>query len=81
MTALDMMGVALAALLSENFIFVNCMGIGTRRSSFSDPIDALRTGYCLTAVMVLGACAPGWRIFWCSPGLDSSTTGCCSWPC
>lgn len=55
MGALDLAGVALAALLSENFILVNCMGIGTRLRSFQDPLDALRTGYCLTTVMVLSA--------------------------
>ena len=55
MIILELAGVALAALLSENLVFVTCMGIGTRRRSFVDPVDALRTGYCLTAVMVLGA--------------------------
>ena len=55
MGILDLAGVALAALLSENFVLVNCMGIGTRVRSFRDPMDALRTGYCLTVVMVLGA--------------------------
>ena len=30
MTAVYLAGVALAALLSENFILVNCLGIGTR---------------------------------------------------
>ena len=51
----ELMGVALAALLSENFILVTCMAIGTRTKSFRDPVDALRTGACLTVVMVLGA--------------------------
>ena len=55
MIILELAGVALAALLSENLVFVTCMGIGTRRRSFVDPVDALRTGYCLTVVMVLGA--------------------------
>lgn len=55
MVVLEFAGVALAALLSENFILVNCMAIGTRTKSFQDPVDALRTGYCLTVVMVLGA--------------------------
>ena len=55
MIALELAGVALAALLSENMIFVSCLGIGTRTQSFRDPVDALRTGYCLTVVMVLGA--------------------------
>lgn len=55
MIIVELMGVALAALLSENFVLVNCMAIGTRPESLRDPIDALRTGYCLTVVMVLGA--------------------------
>ncbi len=55
MVMLELAGVALAALLSENFILVTCMGIGTRTQSFQDPVDALRTGYCLTTVMVLGS--------------------------
>lgn len=55
MGIIELAGVALAALLSENLIFVNCMGIGTRVQSFKDPLDALRTGFCLTVVMVLGA--------------------------
>ena len=55
MIALELAGVALAALLSENMIFVSCLGIGTRTQSFRDPVDALRTGYCLTTVMVLWA--------------------------
>ena len=55
MAVIELAGVALAALLSENFVLVSCMGIGTRLRAFQDPIDALRTGYCLTAVMVLSA--------------------------
>ena len=55
MGIIELAGVALAALLSENLILVNCMGIGTRVQSFKDPLDALRTGACLTVVMVLGA--------------------------
>lgn len=51
----ELAGVALVALLSENFVLVTCMGIGSRVQTFRDPVDALRTGYCLTAVMVLGA--------------------------
>ena len=51
----ELLGVALAALLSENFVMVSCMGMGDRTRSFTEPLDAIRTGYCLTAVMVLGA--------------------------
>lgn len=50
---MELMGVALTALLAENFLLVNCMGIGTRNRAFRDPKDALRTGCCLTVVMVL----------------------------
>jgi len=50
---LELMGVAFAALLSENFILVNCLGLGTRVQALRDPTDALRTGHCLTWVMVL----------------------------
>ena len=61
---LDLASVALAGLLSENFIMVNCLGIGTREESFKNPVDALRTGYCLTAVMVLGALM-SWLLDYC----------------
>lgn len=63
-TALELAGVALAALLSENLVLVSCMGIGTHRASFQDPREAIRTGLCLTVVMVLsGLCA--WLLdFW-----------------
>ena len=53
MTALQLAGIALAALLSENFILVNCLGIGVRTKAFRDPLDAWRTGYSLTAVMTI----------------------------
>ena len=51
---LELMGVALTALLAENFVLVSCMGIGTRMRAFRDPVDALHTGLWLTIVMVLG---------------------------
>jgi electron transport complex protein RnfA len=72
-TIFELAGVAVAALLSENFVLVNCMGIGTRTRSFQDPVDAFRSGYCLTAVMVLGALC-SWLLdrFLLSPlGLDA----------
>lgn len=53
--AVEMAGLAVLALLSENFILVNCMGIGARTQSFQNPLDALRSGYSLTTVMVLAA--------------------------
>ena len=53
-TALELAGVALAALLSENLVLVTCMGIGTHTESFEKPKEAIRTGCCLTVVMILG---------------------------
>lgn len=52
---LEVMGVALTALLAENFVLVSCMGIGSRTKALADPKDALRTGYCLTIVMVVSS--------------------------
>lgn len=57
MTAVYLAAVALAALLSENFILVNCLGIGTRTQAFDHPRDAGRTGAALTAVMTFTALA------------------------
>jgi len=54
-TVLELAGVALAALLAENMVLVSCLGIGTHRQSFEKPREAIRTGTCLTVVMVLGA--------------------------
>ena len=53
-TTLELMGVALSALLSENLVLVSFMGIGTHEASFSEPREAIRTGLCLTVVMILG---------------------------
>lgn len=50
---MELMAVALSALLAENFVLVSCMGIGTRIRAFREPADALRTGGALTVVMVL----------------------------
>ena len=60
----ELAGVALAALLSENFVLVSCMGIGTRTESFRNPADALRTGFCLTLVMVLCTLCAWLLDFW-----------------
>lgn len=54
-TAVELAGVALATLLSENMLLVTCMGVGTHTDSFQKPKEALRTGAWLTVVMVLGA--------------------------
>lgn len=53
MTSVHLAGVALIALLSENFILVNCLGIGTRTQAFEYPVEARRTGLALTLGMVL----------------------------
>ena len=53
MTSVHLAGVALIALLSENFILVNCMGIGTHTKAFEDPVQARRTGLALTLGIVL----------------------------
>ena len=53
MDSVHLTGVALAALLSENFVLVNCAGIGTRTRAFSDPREARRTGTSVMLVMIL----------------------------
>ena len=55
MALVELTGIAVAALLAENFILVNCRGIGDRVKAFYEPLDAWRTGLSLTAVMVLTA--------------------------
>ena len=52
MNSVHLMGVALAALLSENFILVNCMGIGTQTEAFRQPRQALRTGLSVLLSMI-----------------------------
>lgn len=53
MNSVHLTGVALAALLSENFILVNCMGIGTQTEAFHHPRAARRTGIAVTLCMVV----------------------------
>lgn len=53
MNSVHLTGVALAALLSENFILVNCMGIGTQVQAFREPRQALRTGISVLMSMVV----------------------------
>ena len=55
MVIVELTGIAVAALLAENFILVNCLGIGDRVKSFHEPLDAWRTGFSLTIIMVLTA--------------------------
>ena len=63
---LELGGVALGALLSENLVLVSSMGIGSRVRSLEDPLDALRTGYCLTAdrqlLEKMSACSQPWNV-------------------
>lgn len=63
-TTLELVGVALAALLSENLVLVSCIGIGTHTDSFQDPRAAIRTGSCLTVVMVLGVLCAWLTDYW-----------------
>ena len=63
-TTLELVGVALAALLSENLVLVSCIGIGTHTDSFRDPRAAIRTGSCLTVVMVLGVLCAWLTDYW-----------------
>jgi len=53
MNSVHLTGIALAALLSENLLLVNCIGIGTQTKAFSRPRQARRTGICVTLVMVI----------------------------
>ena len=53
MNSVHLTGVALAALLSENFLLVNCMGTGTRIQAFRDPREARRTGFSVLLAMVV----------------------------
>lgn len=53
MNSVQLAGVALAALLSENFILVNCMGIGTRVAAIRSTSEARRTGISLTLAMTV----------------------------
>jgi len=57
---LELMAVALTAMFAENFLLVSCMGIGTRLRAFRDSRDAIRTGLCLTVVMVLSTLLCWW---------------------
>ena len=62
MAALDLAGVALAALLSENFVLVTCLGIGTRVHSFRSPIDsAPGTWYAIFDLSILFIVPPFYR--------------------
>lgn len=53
MNSVHLTAVALAALLSENFILVTCMGIGTRVQAFENHVEARRTGVSVMMAMVV----------------------------
>ncbi len=53
MYSVHLTGVALAALLSENFLLVTCMGIGTRTCAFRSHVEARRTGISVLLSMVV----------------------------
>ncbi len=50
---MEIVGLALTALLAENLVLVYCMGIGTGQSAFLDPVEGRRVGVALTLVMVV----------------------------
>lgn len=53
MNSVHLTAISLAALLSENFILVSCMGIGTRTEAFHDSREARRTGFSVLLTMML----------------------------
>lgn len=53
MNSVHLTAVALTALLSENFLLVNCLGIGTRTAAFQNHVEARRTGVSVTLAMVV----------------------------
>jgi electron transport complex protein RnfA len=53
MNSVTLTAVALTALLSENFILVNCLGIGTRTAAFQNHVEARRTGISVMMAMVV----------------------------
>lgn len=53
MEMLEIMGLALSALLAENLVLVHCMGMGTNENAFLDPTEGRRVGTALTLVMVV----------------------------
>ena len=53
MNSVHLTAIAVAALLSENFILVSCMGIGTKLEAFREPREARRTGFSVLLTMVL----------------------------
>ena len=52
MESAHLAGVALAALLSENFLLVTCLGFNVPSAAFREPVPARRYGICVTLSMV-----------------------------
>lgn len=91
MDSVQLAGVALAALLSENFILVNCLGIGTRVEAFHSTTAARRTGpepepghggHRIFYLVFGLSGAPAFWVGcicapWSSPSLPSSLSSCC----
>lgn len=53
MESLHLAGVALAALLSENFLLVSCLGLNIPAASIRDPVQARRTGVSILLSVVV----------------------------
>ena len=53
MSTIQLIALALSAMLAENLVLVHSMGIGCRSTSFTDPKEGRRSGIALTLVMVV----------------------------
>lgn len=60
MELMQIMGLALTALLAENLVLVYCMGMGTNQNAFLDPTEGRRVGTALTLVMVVAGVLSRW---------------------
>lgn len=60
MEMIEIVALALSALLAENLVLVYCMGMGTNANAFLDPIEGRRVGVALTLVMVVSAVISRW---------------------
>lgn len=57
---MEIMGLAMTALLAENLVLVYCMGIGTDQKAFLDPSEGRRVGVSLTLMMVICGVLSRW---------------------
>lgn len=53
MEILQICALVLSALLAENLMLVYCLGVGTSKSAFRDPVEGRRVGVAITIVMVV----------------------------